>query len=143
MNGKAVALDEEELASGTLDYADFSLNSKAGGRYRRVLNVLRLGYQRASSGHTTTSPPVRRYKGRLTPFWIAYDCLVATLMLGSVAALYIYVFWLTPTTEMRVSTNVYDADLFSPARYFLLRRQCNSQPAGEQAQPDSGTTAAV
>lgn len=77
-------------------------------------------------GHRRVSEATGRFKGQLTPFWIGYEVLVSLLMTVCLIVLYVYDFSLTPKAPFTVSTNAYDADMFAPSRYFMLRRQVRS-----------------
>jgi hypothetical protein len=44
----------------------------------------------------------RNYRERTTPFWMIYETVVSLLMIGAVAALYVYVFIQSPDAPVKV-----------------------------------------
>ncbi len=80
----------------------------------------------------------RQYRPRMSARWVAYEAVLCCLMVAAVAVFYAYAVRLSVREEFFPRFNVYDADTFAPARYFLLKRQA---PTTATALAETNTTA--
>lgn len=74
------------------------------------------------------------FKGRMRPFWVWYEAVIGALMLSALVCLYVYVFHWSPYAPISTSYEIYDADAYSPAHYFMLRKdESRFDPIRQQA----------
>ncbi|GFR52795.1 hypothetical protein Agub_g15415 [Astrephomene gubernaculifera] len=64
----------------------------------------------------------RRWTWRVTPFWVCWEVGASALQIASLALLYWYVFQLSPGAPTATTFDVYDADTWAPARYFMVKK---------------------
>ncbi|KAG2444343.1 hypothetical protein HXX76_001099 [Chlamydomonas incerta] len=115
---------EQKLRSERMGATDTAGDTQSAGRGLRGL------------GKTITEV---RYRPRMNTFWIVWELAICCLMVAAMATYFTYCVRLSNQDQFFVKLNVYDADTFAPARYFLLRRQ--EPPVGVYASNDSAVTA--
>ncbi|PNH01163.1 hypothetical protein TSOC_012961 [Tetrabaena socialis] len=64
----------------------------------------------------------RQFHPRMNAKWVVYELLVCALMCASIGMFYLYAVRLSVNDHFTSRFDVYDADTFVPARYFLMAR---------------------
>ncbi|PNH11248.1 hypothetical protein TSOC_001938, partial [Tetrabaena socialis] len=64
----------------------------------------------------------RQFHPRMNAKWVVYELLVCALMCASIGVFYSYAVRLSVNDDFTSRFDVYDADTFVPARYFLVAR---------------------
>ncbi|KAG2454830.1 hypothetical protein HYH02_000662 [Chlamydomonas schloesseri] len=85
---------------------------------------------------------LRKYAPRMGPKMVLYEAAICALMAAAVATYYTYTVRLSVREDFSARFDVYDADTFAPARYFLLRRAAGPTDAGLTATAVNATAAA-
>ncbi|KXZ51178.1 hypothetical protein GPECTOR_13g665 [Gonium pectorale] len=75
----------------------------------------------------------RTYKPHMSPKWILYEAAICALMAAAIGVFYGYAVRLSVREEFTSRFDVYDADTFVPARYFLIRRRDDSGSGAMEA----------
>ncbi|EFJ51847.1 hypothetical protein VOLCADRAFT_87436 [Volvox carteri f. nagariensis] len=85
----------------------------------------------------------RKYTPRMSAGWVMYETAICALMVAAIAVLYTYTVRLSVREDFIARFDVYDADAFAPARYFLLRRSTslNSSEGASSAATNTTRTA--
>ncbi len=84
-----------------------------------------------------TCPQVRKYRPRVTLFWLVFECALSALMAACLAVLFVYALHVAPAGTMQPWYDVYDSVGYAPARYWLLKRNTAGLDGG--ALPLPGT----
>lgn len=82
-------------------------------------------------------PQVRKYRPRVTLFWLALECALSALMAACLAVLFVYALHVAPAGTVQPWYDVYDSVGYAPARYWLLKRSTAGLDGG--ALPLPGT----
>ncbi|KAG1680608.1 hypothetical protein FOA52_015057 [Chlamydomonas sp. UWO 241] len=74
-----------------------------------------------------------RVQARMSWVWVVYEYTICTLMVAAIGLQFYYIFDLSPNAPTSLRYDVYDADIFSPAHYFMLKRNDTAFSASEYA----------
>ncbi|KAG2442749.1 hypothetical protein HXX76_002830 [Chlamydomonas incerta] len=81
---------------------------------------------KAKGGSGGADGPAERgahYRAHMSVLWLCYEAAVCGLMAAALGVFFTYAIRLSVKDDFTAGGDVYDADTFSPARFFLLKRR--------------------
>ncbi|KXZ53417.1 hypothetical protein GPECTOR_7g1315 [Gonium pectorale] len=101
---------------------------------RQLAKMVSRGVQVTSGdGHLTSLLSIRKYRARMTLFWGIYETALSGIMAACLGLLFSYSRHVASGAPRQPRYDVYDADGYAQARYFMLRRDASAAAAALNA----------
>ncbi|GFR50777.1 hypothetical protein Agub_g13042 [Astrephomene gubernaculifera] len=130
--------NQEDEAHGSDSSSDDDDDNAPHAKSKAPVRSFRTGVRYRTNVHEGN---LRKYHPRMDIKWVLYEATICAFMAAAIGVFYTYAVRLSVRDDFTSRFDVYDADTFAPARYFLLRRQDSSTTAAAASSPSFSATA--